>query len=222
MVRRVRMQETRRQILEILKRRGEVTVQELSRELALTSVTVRHHLEVLRSEGYITEPEARRSNRPGRPRYVYRLTAMAADLFPSNYSGLAEALLAAMERQLSVEEREALLHTAAKRIAAEAEPLPEEPDERVQKVVAFLNQHGFTARWERVGEVGNGEVEYLIHIANCPYHYVTQGHPQVCRLDELTLAYLTGGELSRVRGYANRGEVCVYRVRIGRTTADGA
>ncbi len=204
------MQETRRQILEILKRRGEVTVQELSRELALTSVTVRHHLEVLRSEGYITDPEARRSNRPGRPRYVYRLTAMAADLFPSNYSGLAEALLTAMEGQLSAETREVLLHAAAKRIAAEAEPLPEEPDERMQHVVAFLNQRGFTARWE-----GVGEGEYLIYIANCPYHYVTQGHPQVCRLDELTLGYLTKGQLSRVRGYANRGEVCVYRVRIG-------
>ena len=53
------MQDTRQQILEILKRLGEVTVQDLSNELRLTSVTVRHHLEILRSEGYITEPEIR-------------------------------------------------------------------------------------------------------------------------------------------------------------------
>ena len=38
------MQDTRQQILEILKRLGEVTVQELSRELGLTSVTVRSNL----------------------------------------------------------------------------------------------------------------------------------------------------------------------------------
>ncbi len=62
------MQDTRQQILEIMKRLGEVTVQDLSTELGLTSVTVRHHLEILRSEGYISDPEIVRSSRPGRPR----------------------------------------------------------------------------------------------------------------------------------------------------------
>jgi DeoR family suf operon transcriptional repressor len=103
------MQDTRQQILEILKRLGEVTVQELSNELQLTSVTVRHHLEILRSEGYITEPEIRHSNRPGRPRYVYRLTSTAADLFPNNYSGLASALLDSIRECVSQDDQDFML-----------------------------------------------------------------------------------------------------------------
>ncbi|MBN1876951.1 MAG: ArsR family transcriptional regulator [Anaerolineae bacterium] len=201
------MQDTRQQILEILKRRKEVTVQELSRELKLTSVTVRHHLEILRSEGFITEPEVRRSSSPGRPRYVYRLTSTAADLFPNNYSGLACALLDTLEKQFSPIEQDSVLTETAQRLAAEAGNLPVNHEDRLHGVIAFLNRHGFVARWEKTKEE-----QFLIHISSCPYHYVTQTHPQTCQIDQRMIAELTGGELHRVEGYAYQDAVCTYQV----------
>jgi len=134
------MQDTRQQILEILKRDGEVTVQELSQELELTSVTVRHHLEILRSEGFITEPEIRRSSRPGRPRYVYRLTSTAADLFPNNYSGLAGALLDAVRLNLSPEQENAIFLQAAKSLAAGISDLPENQEKRPGAIFSLRQQ----------------------------------------------------------------------------------
>ena len=83
------MQETRERIIHILKTRGQATVDELSRELGLTSVTVRHHLEILRQEELIAPPEPLRRTGPGRPQHVYRLAGQASDLFPKNYDLLA-------------------------------------------------------------------------------------------------------------------------------------
>lgn len=203
------MQDTRRQILEILKRHGEVTVQDLSSELGLTSVTVRHHLEILRSEGYITEPEVRRSNRPGRPRYVYRLTSTAADLFPNNYSGLATALLDTLEEALPPEQREDLLAATAQRMAEEVGELPADPAQRVESVTAFLKKQGFVIRWEQ-----DQEGRFLIHISNCPYHYVAQKHGETCAIDEMMLSHLFDGTLTRVEGHAHKGGVCTYAIEL--------
>ncbi|MGC9469150.1 MAG: helix-turn-helix transcriptional regulator [Anaerolineae bacterium] len=203
------MQDTRQQILEIMKRHGEVTVQELSDELGLTSVTVRHHLEILRSEGYISDPEVRRSNRPGRPRYVYHLTSTAADLFPNNYSGLASALLDSMAECMAPEERETVLEGAAQHMSQRAGPLPEDPEKRMESVVAFLNQQGYVSRWEKDEETDG---RYFIYISSCPYHHVSQTHDEPCRIDKRLVRLLAGAdaEVERIENAAKRGGLCVY------------
>jgi len=201
------MQDTRQQILEILERRGEITVQELSEELGLTSVTVRHHLEILRSEGYITDPEVQHSNRPGRPRYVYRMTAMAADLFPSNYSGLADALLEAIDN-LSPEQRQQIIEETAHQLATEAGNMPREPEQRMEAMSRFLKRLGFVSRWEKDEE----EKKYYLHICNCPYHYVAKSHPEACQIDELMLEDLAGTPIERVEGHASENSLCSYKI----------
>lgn len=201
------MQDTRQQILEILKRDQEVTVQELSQQLGLTSVTVRHHLEILRAEGYITEPEVQRSNRPGRPCYIYQLTPTAADLFPNNYSGLTNALLDTLEDRLPSQEYEDILEDTARRMAEKAGQLPADPKERVASLTNFLNSQGFVARWE---EEGTGR--FSITISNCPYHYVVQQHTEICRVDEILLRLLAGGKLTPQERAAYEGRLCRYEI----------
>lgn len=186
-------------------------MQDLSQELQLTSVTVRHHLEILRSEGYITDPEIRRSNSPGRPRYVYRLTSTAADLFPNNYSGLAAALLNALQAHATPEEREVFLKEAAEQLAAGIGELPQAPQQRMEALVKYLKQLGFITRWEP-DENGNGD---YLYVCNCPYHYVAQRYPEICKLDEYMLAHLVAGSvLERLPGKAYEGELCRYRISL--------
>ncbi len=210
------MQDTRQQILEILKRHGEVTVQELSRELGLTSVTVRHHLEILRSEGYITEPEIQRSSRPGRPRYVYRLTSTAADLFPNNYSGLASALLDALRVCVPTEEQRIFLQEAAKRLVADVGDLPADREARLDSALAMMNQNGFVARWDK-----DKEGRYFIYVSSCPYHHVARTHVETCQIDETLIRQLTGGEPQRLQMAAHTGGLCVYEITWPESTPSG-
>ncbi len=95
------MQKTRQRILEYLRQNGEATVGELSQELDnLTAVTVRHHLDVLRSEGLVAAPIPVHRDAPGRPRYVYRLTEKAESLFSQNVTNLTATLMAEMKEKL--------------------------------------------------------------------------------------------------------------------------
>src|SRR3712207_1757940 len=87
------MQETRKHILQYLKEKGEATVDELAVVLKLTSVTVRHHLDILRSEGFVSNPVIRHRSSPGRPQYAYTLTGKASEEFPKNYCDLAARVL---------------------------------------------------------------------------------------------------------------------------------
>lgn len=210
-VEKVIMQDTRQQILEIMKRHGEVTVQELSDELGLTSVTVRHHLEILRSEGYISDPEVQRSNRPGRPRYVYHLTSTAADLFPNNYSGLASALLGSIEECMAPGERDVLLQRAAERIADRAGDLPATPRDRIDSVVTFLNQQGYVSRWEPAPDQPN---RFMIYVSSCPYYHVSQTRSETCQIDRHMVQLLAGvdAEVSRLQNTAKTGGLCVYAI----------
>ena len=82
---------TRRQILESLKKRGELTADELSNQLQLTTSGVRQHLVALTSDGLVAHRQVREG--PGRPRHCYHLTAAADALFPRAYSDLTNELL---------------------------------------------------------------------------------------------------------------------------------
>lgn len=200
------MQNTRQLILEILKRDGEVTVQDLSRELKLTSVTVRHHLEILRSQGYITEPEVQRSNTPGRPRYVYRLAQTAVDLFPNNYRGLASALLESVCSYAEPAQREALLEESAQRLVAQLGPLPENRVARLGTLMTRLKHLGFQAEWKIESE-GN---ERII-VCNCPYAAVSQTCPEVCHIDQRMFELATGAKLEPIEP-KSPDVVCEYRL----------
>src|SRR4030042_6106856 len=101
------MQQTRQYILDTLHEHGEATVDELVNALRvrlnhdITAVTVRHHLDILRSEELVTAPAVRRRHTPGRPQYVYALTEKALDIFPNNNQNLTAALLNQIKAPLS-------------------------------------------------------------------------------------------------------------------------
>ncbi len=200
------MQETRQRILEILKTRGQATVDELSRELGLTAVTIRHHLEVLRSQGLVSPPQARRKKGPGRPQHIYRLAETSHELFPKSYDRLAEAVLSELEAQLSPEEMEEVVEGVAKRMAALAQ-VAETGDlsARVDAALEFLNGLGYLASVER-GEEGS----YQLRVANCPYELVARRHTQPCRIDERLIARLLGVAPERLEKIVDGDDRCTY------------
>lgn len=199
------MQETRQRILEILKRRGQATVDELGRELALTAVTIRHHLGVLHREGLIGPPQARRKPGPGRPEHLYRLADVADEFFPKNYDRLSEAVFGELEERLTAEEMEELVEGVARRIAAQAQtPQDGGLPARLRAAVEFLNGLGYLASAE------TKEGQYLLHVANCPYERVARRHAQPCRIDARMIARLVGVDPRRLSQITAGQDRCTY------------
>jgi predicted ArsR family transcriptional regulator len=203
------VQFTRERILSILKEHGQATVDELSQELGLTTVTIRHHLDILRGEGLITAPLIRRRKTPGRPQYVYALAEKAGSLFPKRYEHLARLIINEMHSHLSPEKVDQLMQRIGEHVASQA-TLPDGDDfeARLVAAVEFLNELGYMARWEPSSD-GN----YLLHITNCPYEQVSQHNREVCTMDMALLNHLLGVSPERTSWTAQGDLRCAYVVR---------
>jgi predicted ArsR family transcriptional regulator len=202
------VQVTREHILRILKERDWATVDELSREIGLTPVTVRHHLDILRGDGLVAAPVVRRRNAPGRPQHVYTLTDTASSHFPKKYDDLASLLLREMRSRLSLAEMDQIMVTIGERIAEQA-VLPPLGDfgSRLSAAVDFLNEQGYLVRWERA-DAG----KYVLHVANCPYERVVADYEGVCAIDMALLTRLLGTTPTRVQSFARDDRQCTYEL----------
>ena len=202
------MQVTREHILGILKEREQATVDELSQELDLTAVTVRHHLDILRGEGLVAAPIMHRRKSPGRPQYIYTLTQKASSFFPKRYDYLTSLILREMHSRLSPDEVNQMMKRIGEHIASQA-VIPDEGnfEARLAVTVEFLNKLGYMAHWEH-----HNDGDYLLHIANCPYEQVALQDHQVCTVDLTLLTRLLGVSPRRISWAAQGDHHCIYAV----------
>ena len=206
------MQETRRYILDILRTRGQATVDDIVAELQtrrgkITAVTVRHHLTRLQDEELIISPEQRRRATPGRPQHMYALTDKARAHFPNNYQRLAASLLSEINRQLPPEGVNVIIEGVAA-CMAEGADVPDAPmPERLDFIVGYLNDRGYQATWER--SAGG----YLLHTLNCPYHQINAGSNfALCDLDMRLISVLLGVVPRRISRLSAGDEACSYLI----------
>jgi len=202
------LQSTRERILNILKERGQATVDDLSQELSLTAVTVRHHLDILRGEGLVAPPLIHHRKTPGRPQYVYTLSDKADSFFPKRYGHLANLLLDEMRLYLSPAEVDQVMKSIGERIASQANlPMKDGFESRLIAATEFLNELGYMARWER-----QEDGDYALHIANCPYEEVSRQDQQVCTIDMTLLTHLLGTSPQRISWSAQGDQDCSYLI----------
>ncbi len=206
------MQATRQRILEILKEHTSATVEELAQELELTPVTIRHHLDILRSEGLVQAPQVKRRDTPGRPQHVYALTEAADAYFPKNYAGFTDMMLHEMRDQVEPEKMRSILDGVATRMVSKAPTaIPNETlPQRMERVVKFLNNQGYEASWEAA------DGGYLLHAHNCPYHDVARENVEPCVMDAAMIAQLTGSTPHRVQWAFSGANYCTYLIKNGK------
>lgn len=202
------VQTTRYRILEIMKEQGDVTVAELARQLEMAPVSVRHHLDVLQGENLISAPRVRRRGTVGRPLQVYALTEAANAYFPRNHEALAMRLMDELKLLLSAEQLQDLLERMAEQEARQAPAMPDNAtlEQRVASAVAFLNQRGYLARYERQGEMFN------LYTVNCPYSGVSEQHRELCLMDLRLISQLLGAPPAPVDRLVDGDCCCTYRI----------
>ncbi len=203
------MQATRQRILEILKEQQTATVEELAKELELTPVTIRHHLDILRSEGLVQAPQVKRRDTPGRPQHVYGLTEAADAYFPKNYAGFTDMMLHEMRDQVEPEKMRSILDGVATRMVSKASPAPanETLPQRMDRIVKFLNTQGYDASWEPT------EGGCLLHAHNCPYHDVARENVEPCVMDASIITQMAGAAPQRVQWAFSGSNMCTYFIK---------
>lgn len=203
------MQPTRWQILEILKHRGQATVDELAKELGITLMAVRLHLVVLERDGLVSRSTVRTG--PGRPTLIYRLTDRAEDAFPKAYDGLANDLIAAIRREYGPQGVERLCVAAGREKAAGLrERLGSEPPERrIAGYVQMMTEQGHLLK------VDTAENGFFVHRYSCPYYRVARVNREVCVMHRKALADLMEAEVDMVSCLLDGDLHCSHLVRLG-------
>jgi predicted ArsR family transcriptional regulator len=200
-------QDTRWDILQQLRERGQASVQDLSKALGMSTVSIHYHLNVLQREGLVETQAVRRS--VGRPHNVYSLSDSARELFPQSYHRLADRLLDELKSHLSEHEISELFVRIAGEIAAEHSSALEGKtlDQKVAVLVELLGEEGFLARVEKAG----GQLRLTQY--GCPYYYVVERHPEVCELDLNLISATLLAPVEREGCVLNGDGVCTFLVK---------
>lgn len=203
------MQSIRSRILETLKEMGQASAASLAARLNVPPVTARYHLDILQGDNLVTAAKVRRPGAVGRPQQFYSLTAEADAHFPDNFVLLTTGVVRQLKQMLPAEEVEGCFRTLAEEMAqplVSESPQDEKMDERMQRVVSFLNERGYLARWEQ--ETGQ------LHTHNCPYAGVSSEHRELCCMDLALIESLSGRGCEVVRTIAEGGRCCSYQMQV--------
>ena len=198
---------TRRQILDLLKKRGGMTAKDLGEALGITSMAVRRHLSALERDDLIAAATVRRPM--GRPTYVYSLTPLADDLFPKNYPQLMIGLLDDIKAIDGDEKIDQLFQRREDRLAAAYTPQIEGKDleTKVAEVARIFDENGNVTEWQRE----DGAFRLTWH--NCAIYKISQRFPQACTHEENLIKRLLDAEVVRA-GHQTKGDCfCSFIVR---------
>lgn len=199
--------ETRTQILQLLRRNGQLTAAELSDALGIGAVGVRQHLALLDRDGLVSTAGVRRG--VGRPSHLYTLTEQAEALFPKRYDRLALDALAFVAAQggdqaidqLFAARRAQLAQQFAPRLAGRARA------EQVAELAAILTEQGYMCDYRQADDGS-----FVLAEHNCPVDCVARDYPQACEHELKLYEDLLGVPIVREELIAEGGTCCRYRI----------
>ncbi len=199
--------DSRRRILEAVKRLGSATLREAAADLGVSRETAREHLNALGADGLVARVGTRRRG-PGRPEIVYRLTRRAEALFPRRDGEVLAALTAYLLARGREEELRRFFEqrAEARRAAARARLAGLKGRKRLEEVARILSDEGYMA------EVAGG----ALRLAHCPIRSVVDATHLPCRAELALVQGLLGRKLKRTDYLPDGGSSCSYRVERAR------
>ncbi len=201
--------DTRRELLQIIKRRGSLSVDQAMEALDMARTTVREHLLQLKEKGLV-EQSAEREGR-GRPRHRYAMSRRAKVLFPSRDGELMGELI----QHLRAEGAEALIEdffetywdsrtAAVKSKLQDADSL----DDQLSVLRNILEAEGF------MPNVHRAEGRITVRECNCPFPESVKQTDAPCRLEEKFYETLFEAALERVSYIPDGSAACTYEIEV--------
>jgi predicted ArsR family transcriptional regulator len=202
----------RRNLLLRLRNDGPSAPEDLAAGLGASRTGVLQQLHALEAAGLVSRRAIRHG--VGRPRHVYDVTDAAQDLFPTNYDGLANGLLAAIraiggeglvddvfeERRRRTSDR--VRQRLADRLPADA-PLVD----RARELAVIQDEQGYLAE----AVIGADGVIRLVE-RNCAIHRVAADNGAACQAELDLFREILGPDVVRETHIAAGDRCCTYRI----------
>ncbi|WP_238327740.1 helix-turn-helix transcriptional regulator [Paenibacillus gorillae] len=171
----IQKQSTKDKILDLLKKRPEVSVNQLANQLNLTQIAVRKQVNLLLKDGFIQYREEKQEM--GRPVQLFSVSKKGERLFPRNYEGITVDFLNDIQE---LHGKEAIHYLFKKRELRLTESYNKrmtnkKPAEKILELAALQNEKGYMANVEQLADNTFEFVEY-----NCPIFEVAKQYKLAC------------------------------------------
>jgi DeoR family transcriptional regulator, suf operon transcriptional repressor len=205
------MPETRRVLLDALKRQGPLGAEALAVAAGISASGVRQQLTVLERDGLVIANNERKNAgaSTGRPEKIYRLTQAADALYPRFYSELANELLGYLDDDDPVLLERLFTRRMQRRIEAAQQQLAplSSLGEKVAALTHILDADGYLA------EYSASDGGFLITERNCAILSIALRYGQACSSELGFLqAVLPQATVRRVAHMVAGAYVCAYAV----------
>lgn len=201
--------DTRRELLQIIKRRGSLSVDEAMEALGMARTTVREHLLQLKEKDLLTRSVERKGR--GRPSHRYEMTRRAKVLFPSRDGELMGRLIQFLREEgdpdLVETFFEAYWDDRTEAVKQKLENVaPDDLDAQLEVLRSILEEEGFMPEVTREGE------RVTVRECNCPFPESVKETRAPCRLEKAFYEAIFETELDRVSHIPEGNPACTYEI----------
>lgn len=200
---------TRQEILRMLKTQKRLTVSEMAKQLGITEMAVRRHLNTLERDQLVHTTLVRQAM--GRPMNVYELSDHAEKLFPQNYKQIAIDFLHDIEAIAGGEMIEKLFQLRKERLKEMyKENFTDKTfDEKIVELARIQNEQGYMIELK---SDDHGTYHFIEH--NCPIAGVAKHYQVACQCELQLFKQLLGTSNVTAQSCMAKGDdVCHYEIK---------
>ncbi|MEW6585601.1 MAG: metalloregulator ArsR/SmtB family transcription factor [Nitrospirota bacterium] len=196
---------TRERILLLLKRRGNMSIDDLSRELSITSMGIRQHLLSLERKGLIDFMTKRQGI--GRPAFLYKLTQKADELFPKRYCEFVVDMLKDIEKNEGLDKVNDIFKWRKNRLMKEMKDALSDKktfQDRVTGLRDVLESKGYYV------DLSSVDGNYVLKQFNCPIARLASEYREACQFELQMYRDILGKDVNREECLAEGSPSCTY------------
>jgi predicted ArsR family transcriptional regulator len=202
--------DTKRRIVERLKRVESATASDLAGEFGLTDTALRQHLDALEDAGMVTRSTAEPTGR-GRPPVHWQLAAAAAQAFPDRHGELSVDLISSLRSALGDAALDQVIGTRSDRQATQYEVVltgATDRRDRLQRLANVRSEEGYLAEVRPDGD------DLLLIEHHCPIRDAAASCGALCSAELDVFRRVLGPEVTvtRTQHVLAGDRRCAYRV----------
>jgi predicted ArsR family transcriptional regulator len=196
---------TRERILFLLKKRGPLSIDDLSRQMGITPMGIRQHLISLERKGFV-DYVARRYG-VGRPAFLYKLTEKADDLFPKAYYKFMLTTLKELEKNEGRDKVDEIFRWRKEKILKERKDSLSDKkslQDRVYALKDLLEADGYLV------DLDMDDNNFILKEFNCPIAKVATEFREACKYELQIYRELLRKDITRQECIVEGSPSCTY------------
>ncbi|MGM0555346.1 MAG: helix-turn-helix transcriptional regulator [Myxococcota bacterium] len=202
------LSKTKSELIELIKRNVEISVNEGADSLGLATTTIRQHLTTLENQR-IVKTRSKRHGR-GRPRLLYALTDRGEAFFEEYDQEFLSGLMAFLFEKGLGDVVHEYIERLADSLSQKLDLEGSDAAERGSALISFFRRRGFMPE---IDETPAGET--LLTLRHCPYSTVAGCSKRVCDIEKQWLQDIWGSDVERTRHRLEGDDACTYCLASG-------